>query len=174
MIASHQGSHEFILIGSVHQCFDELLGWELEKFRHFRNAFFAGRRNLLKLGWALVEIAARRPARFNFSLLHVRRIFAFIAAHDGIFAGFSQHLEFMGLTPANGAGVRFHRAKLQPAAGEDSFIGLEHVLVFTSAVLHIDVKTVGILHDELATPHQTKTGPDFIAEFRLNLIQIEG
>ena len=106
--------------------------------------------------------------------MYVRRIFAFVAANDGIFAGFSQHLEFVGSAPANGARVRFHGAKLQTAAGEDSFIGLEHVLVFTSAVLHINVKAIGILHDELTTPHQTKPRPNFIAKFCLNLVQIEG
>ena len=36
------------------------------------------------------------------------------------------------------------------------------------------MKAVGILHDKFTTPHQTKTGPDFIAKFRLNLVQIEG
>ena len=172
MIASHQGSHEFILIGSIHQCFDELLGWELEKFRHFRNAFFAGRRNLLELGWALAEIAARACALIS--------AFCTLAAYSHLLQLTMASSPDSASTWNSWIGSRQWR--LCPLPPRETANRSEKRFFYrfgTCSRIHVgspplDVKAIGILHDELATPHQTKPGPDFIAEFRLNLVQIEG
>ena len=57
---------------------------------------------------------------------------------------------------------------------EDALVGREHGLITHVRARVVAVKGVGVLHDEFAAAHQPEAGPDFVAEFGLNLIQING
>ena len=71
---------------------------------------------------------------------------------------------------ADGAAVGGYHAKLEAQAGEDTAVGLAHGFVGDFQRGLVDVKRVGIFHDELACPHHPEAGPDFIAKLRLDLV----
>ena len=80
----------------------------------------------------------------------------------------------MGVTAADAAGVGEHRAKLDAQAGEDVGVGGVHALIGFGETGLIDVKRIGVLHDELARPHYAEARADFVAELGLDLIKIGG
>ena len=55
---------------------------------------------------------------------------------------------------------------------ENTLVGCAHVLVFAFQIDVVQVKTVGIFHQEFASAHHPETRTDFIAEFGLDLVQV--
>jgi hypothetical protein len=169
MIAPHQAatssSYRFYT-----PSFDELSAGS--EIRHFRNAFLPGVETFSSLG----ELSLRsRPAVGAVSL----RLCTF--AHIHICC--SSRSRLRRIRPALGTraiGSRQWRP-CPPLRGETSNHSARKFFYRLGTCSHIHAgspphrrENYGILHDELATPHQTKSGPDFIAEFRLNLVQVKG
>src|SRR6185369_4244720 len=73
---------------------------------------------------------------------------------------------------ADRAGRRFDRTEHQPAAREDAAVRVEHDPVLAHAVVVVDVKRVGVLHQELAPAHEAEARPDLVPELDLHLIQV--
>jgi len=67
--------------------------------------------------------------RNRFCQFNVCCIVAFAAECNGIFTGFSQHMEFMGLVTTNRTGVSLYSTKLQSHTGKDAGITFVHDLV---------------------------------------------
>jgi hypothetical protein len=70
--------------------------------------------------------------------------------------------------------VCFDRAKIQPTPREDALVGLIHLLVAHPSAGVIPIKAVRIFHNEFASTHEAKPGPDFITKFGLDLVAVEG
>ncbi len=49
-----------------------------------------------------------------------------------------------------------------------------HAVVGLAHAVLVDVEGVGILHDELAGSHDPEARPDFVPEFRLDLVIVDG
>ena len=170
-VAAQQHRHRLALVGLDDQGLDQALGGNLQKEGHLLDRF-AGR------GQHLFELlrGSRRRDRggFDFRLLHIGRVLAAVAGDDGVLARFGQHHEFMGVGAADGTGLGLDGAVLEAAALEDTPVGLVHLLVGAVRPRLVQVEGVGVLHDEFAAAHQAETGPDFVAEFSLDLVEIEG
>ena len=91
---------------------------------------------------------------------------------DQILTRISQHMELMRIVAAYRAGISLNGTEGQPQPGEDTAIGVKHVLVFALQALLIGMEGVGILHNEFAPAHQAEAGPDLIAKLGLNLIEV--
>src|SRR6185369_9270834 len=109
----------------------------------------------------------------RFGLFDIGRIVAGTARDDRILTRIGQHHEFMGPVPADRAGVGLDGTELETAALKDPAIRLIHLFVGDISTLFVSVEGVGILHDELAAAHHAETGPDFVAELGLDLVEIE-
>jgi hypothetical protein len=96
-----------------------------------------------------------------------------VAEGDIVFAGFGQHMEFMGAGAADRTGIGLHRAEIQAQAGEYLTVSLVHAVIGCLQRRLIDMEGVGILHDEFAASHQTETRTDLVAELGLDLVQVE-
>ena len=125
-----------------------------------------------RLGHGLAGGRTRLLRRERLGFFHVGRVIAGRAIHDGVFTGGGHHLEFLGQIAANGAAVCSHGAVLQAKTVKDAAVGLRHVLVTLLGRIAVAVKTVGVLHDELAPTHQAKTGTTLVTELGLNLVEI--
>src|SRR5256884_1606879 len=75
--------------------------------------------------------------------------------------------------PADQAGIRLHGSKGEAAAGENALIGVIHFLVAELGAFLVPVEAVGVLHDELASPHEAEARTNFIPELGLDLITIQ-
>lgn len=75
--------------------------------------------------------------------------------------------------PADQPGVGFNGPKGKAATCENPGIGVIHVLVADLGAGFIDVETIGVFHDELTPPHETKAGTDLVSEFGLDLVKIQ-
>ena len=73
---------------------------------------------------------------------------------------------------ADQAGVGFHWAEGQPAAGEDGLVRLVHLPVALLCAGFVGVERVGVLHDELAPAHQPEARPDLVPELGLDLVEV--
>ncbi len=79
-------------------------------------------------------------------------------------------MELVGGIAADAAGVRLHRAELQPAAAEDAAVGLVHDPVGLVQGRAVQVEGVGVLHQELAGAHDPEAGADLVPELGLDLV----
>ena len=52
-------------------------------------------------------------------------------------------------------------------------VGLVHLLIAEPGTRFILVKAVGILHDELASPHESEARAYFVAKLCLDLIEVQ-
>jgi len=110
----------------------------------------------------------------RFRLFNVGGVVTAVGEGDGILAGLGQHMEFVGKTPANAAGIRQHRAKIQTQAGEDVAVGAVHQVVGGLQALLAGVKGIGILHDKFPRSHDAKAGANLVAKLGLDLVKIGG
>jgi hypothetical protein len=94
------------------------------------------------------------------------------AVDDGVLAGVGEDLELVRAVAADGAGVGRHRAVLQAQAVEDGAVGAEHRVVAAPGGVAVTVEGVGILHRELAAPHQAEARPPLVAELGLDVVEI--
>ena len=83
-------------------------------------------------------------------------------------------MELLGAAAPDGARVRLHHPEVEARAGEDAPVGVAHRLVAPAARRLVEVEGVGVLHDELARPHDPEAGPDLIPELGLDLVEVEG
>ena len=109
-----------------------------------------------------------RRKRLRF--LHIRRVVACGAVHDGVFTRGGNHLKLFVQVAANRAAVSRYCAVAQAKAVKNLAVCSGHVLVADFGRCLVAVKAVGVFHDELAPAHQAKAGAAFVPEFGLNLV----
>ena len=95
-----------------------------------------------------------------------------VAVQDGLLADFAQRAEFVGTRAADGAGVRFHGAVVQPAAVEHVAVGVIIQLIGLRQAFLVAVEAVVVLHDELAGPDEAEAGTRLVSVFVLDLVQL--
>ena len=88
-------------------------------------------------------------------------------------AGVGEDDEFVREISADRAGVGAHRDRLQSEPREGAQIRDEHLVVGVARSGLIDVERVRVLHQEFAPAHQPETRPHLVAEFPLDVIEIE-
>jgi hypothetical protein len=81
-------------------------------------------------------------------------------------------MKLMGGPAADGARIRLHGAEIQAAALENAAVGGVHHLVGLGQGVMVQVEGVGVLHQEFPRPHDPEAGPDFVAEFGLDLVEV--
>ena len=117
---------------------------------------------------------ARMGRRHGLGLFHVGGVVALRAVDDRVFASSGNHLKLFAQVTTNGTAVRRHCAVLQAEAVKDFSVSICHHLVAGLGGRRVAVEAVSVLHGELATTHQTKTGTAFVAEFSLDLVEVFG
>jgi hypothetical protein len=80
----------------------------------------------------------------------------------------------MGKGTADLACLSFHGFVMESTSREDAAISAKHFLVTFVSSLLVDIEAISVFHDELAGPHDSEAGSDFIPEFGLDLIEING
>ena len=74
---------------------------------------------------------------------------------------------------ADRPGLRAHRDRFETEPREGAQISDEHLVVGVLRAGLIDIEGIGILHEEFAPAHDAKARPHLVAEFPLNVIEIE-
>ena len=151
------------------------------------NRFNAGCQRLIqKFNNKLALVAARSRNLFHslcgfcaffdqagsFSQFDIGGVFAVRAENDQVFAGISDHLEFLRTRSADGAGVGAHGTVNQPQAIKDAAVSLEHLVVTLAGIFSGTVKGVSVFHDKVAAAHHAKTRTTFVTELCLNLVEV--
>ena len=90
---------------------------------------------------------------------------------DRVLAGGGGQQELVGVLAADGAAVGLGHQHGQAAAAVDVAISQGHGLVTVVQAVVVGIETVGVLHVELAHPHQAGPGTGFIPELGLNLVE---
>ena len=116
---------------------------------------------------------ARRCRRNARRGLDVRRIVIAVRECDGILARVGENVKFLRYAAADAAAVRLHGAEFEAHAGKNAGIRVEHGPVALREARLIDVKRVGVLHEELTGAHHAEARANLIAELRLNLVEID-
>jgi hypothetical protein len=62
----------------------------------------------------------------------------------------------------------------EAAAAEHVAVGLVHGRVGVFEAGFVGVERVAVFHDEFATAHEAEAGADFVAEFGLDLVEVDG
>ena len=88
-------------------------------------------------------------------------------------AGGGQDDEFVAEVAADRAGVGDHRDRGQAEAREGAQIGREHLHVAVARALGVEVEGIAVLHQELARAHDAEARAHLVAEFPLDMIEIE-
>ena len=169
MIAAQHQRHQTAVLARHHQGLHYVLGRDVETSRDLGDGVGLGgryARHDLARRWARL---ARRGRRHHFD---VGGVIAVRAERNQVFAGVSEDMEFMGFRAADIAGVGQHRAESQARARENAAIGAVHVLVGFFQRGRVEVKGIGVLHEEFAGPHDAETRSDLVAEFALDLVEI--
>src|SRR6266851_5730997 len=107
---------------------------------------------------------------FRSRLFEVRRVAALGAADDEVLAGFGVDHELLRLRTAHGAGVGLDSNELETAASKDAAIGFVVFVVGDVQACLVDVKRVGVLHEELTDAQEAGLGARLVAELRLDLV----
>lgn len=157
------------LVGGQHQRLDGGVQRNVQQLGHVGAGAFAGRRGL---GEGLGGGAAWARGRQGLGLFHVGGVVAAGAVDDGVFAGGGDDLELLAQVAADGAAVGGHGTVGQAEAVEDAAVGLGHDLVARLGSSLVAVEAVGVLHGELAPPHQAEAGTALVTELRLDLVEI--
>ena len=137
-------------------------------------------------GYLVDRLGARRMHFFRRSLdlrassfadalgfFGVGRVAAAVAEGDRVLAGIGERVEFVRHRVAHVAAVGLHRRRLEPAARENALVGAVHRPIRLVGCLGVGVEAVSVLHDELLRAHQSETRTRLVAEFRLDLIDVE-
>ena len=102
-----------------------------------------------------------------------RQIEHVAVAIDRGLAGLRQHDEFVAEIAADRAGLGAHRDRLQSHPREGAQIGDEHPVVGAPGGGLVDVEGIGVLHQEFAAAHDAETRTLLVAEFPLDVVEIE-
>ena len=108
----------------------------------------------------------------SFGQFDVGSVFAVRAENDQVFAGISDHLEFLRTRSADRAGVSAHRTVNQTQAIKDAAVSFEHLVVALACVFSRTVKRVSVFHDKVAAAHHAETRTTFVTELCLNLVEV--
>ena len=79
----------------------------------------------------------------------------------------------MAHVAADRPAFRPHRDRLQAQPREGAQIGHEHLVVGMPRAGLVDVERIGVLHQEFAAAHQPEARPHLVAEFPLDVIEVE-
>src|SRR5215475_12406561 len=88
-------------------------------------------------------------------------------------AGFRQHDELMTEVAADWPRLRSHRDRLQSHACKGAQVSDKHLVVRPPRPGLVDVEGIGVLHQEFTTAHDAEPRALLVAEFPLNMIEIE-
>ena len=162
-----------ILVGFEDQGLDQVR----RRYAEERGYFFdrAHLRGMDRLGSvAAIEWPIRRRRyRTRLRFLHVRTVVAVWAREDCIFPGVGEDHEFVRLGTADITGVGLDLGIAETATFKYPAVSLLHRAVGFVEVFGVGVEGVGVLHDEFSTTHETKPGPYFVAEFGLDLEEVD-
>ena len=149
--------------------------FDVKKPRHFPDGLRPGRvdfRNLLQ--------TLARPAPFPFlgrnadsGQFQVGGVVRHRGAHYDVLSRVGGNHELVGEASAYVAGIGGHHAELEPASLEHADIGVVHGLVGRVRRLVGNVEAVGVLHYELARPHDPEPRTYLVPELRLYLVEID-
>src|SRR3546814_979528 len=70
-------------------------------------------------------------------------------------------------------GIGRHGAEFQPQAGENPYIGVVHGVVAGLRIGLVAIERVGVFHGEFASAQQSEAGTPFVAEFCLDVVEID-
>ncbi|MNU96153.1 hypothetical protein D3C71_861810 [compost metagenome] len=121
-----QGNQLAFFLGMHDQSLDGLFNRQIEFFHQCGNGFGVWSVDQAQL---FARCGTRGFARHGFGFLDVRRVVGTVAEDDIVFAGFGQHVEFVGTSTTDGAVVSFHRAEFQAQTGEHVAVRLVHAVV---------------------------------------------
>ena len=79
----------------------------------------------------------------------------------------------MAQVAADRAGIGPHRHRLQPHPGEGVQIGHKHPVIGLARRGLVDVERIGVLHQEFAAAHDAEPRPALVAEFPLDVKQVQ-
>ena len=79
----------------------------------------------------------------------------------------------MTLRSADRSGVCSDGTECQPEPGKDLHVRGEHDLVAFLGASHVAIERVRVLHGELAPSHHAEPRTPFIAEFRLDVVEVD-
>jgi len=105
---------------------------------------------------------------------HIGGVVRVRAEGDGVFPRVRQYVEFVGTRTADRAGVRCHCPEFQPQALENPVVSVVHIPVFPLQVGKAGVEGIAVFHQEFPTPHDAEAGTDFVPEFGLDLVEVDG
>ena len=71
------------------------------------------------------------------------------------------------------ASIGRDRAEAQAQAREDAAVGVVHDAVFALQIFEAGVKRVAVLHEEFTAAHDAEARADLVAEFGLDLVQMD-
>jgi hypothetical protein len=152
--ANHQGDH--LSVAAVHQ---QGLGAarrvNLQELAQLRDAARTRRRRHDERPGGG---GARRGGRQRGRQFEIRRVIAAVGEHDGVLPGVGENVKFLRHVAADGAAVGLHGAEIQSHAGEYPNVGIVHGGIAALQTGFIDVKGIGILHQEFARPHHAEAG----------------
>ncbi|CAB4545331.1 unannotated protein [freshwater metagenome] len=96
------------------------------------------------------------------------------AADKRVFTRHTRREELFTLTSTHGTGHRRHDYVLQTEAIEDADVGLTVLFIGLLQTGIVNIKGIGVLHDEFAATQDSGAGAGFVAVLGLNLIQAQG
>jgi hypothetical protein len=90
-----------------------------------------------------------------------------------VFPRLRENHELVRRRPADVSRVCFNRDVIERASRENAAVCVAHFLVCLAQRFDRRVERVGILHRELAPAHQSESRAQLVAEFRLDLIEVD-
>src|SRR5690625_147886 len=159
-------------IADINERLKLLFRRNIVRFRcQIRDRCYARRRKFLKCADRLqIDKIIRYQLALRF--LSVRRIATFATKNDIIVPDLRRNHELVRKTSTHHPGISLNDHIIQAATGKKCFISLPHRRINLGRFLIIYVKAVTILHQKFPRAHQSKTRPDFISEFHLDLVKI--
>ena len=82
-------------------------------------------------------------------------------------------MKFVRAGAADGAVVGDDRAVIEAEAVEDAAVGVVHILIGRLQTRFVKVEAVGVFHQKLTPAHHAEAWPDFVAEFGLDLVNVQ-
>ncbi|CCJ85275.1 hypothetical protein BN133_1652 [Cronobacter dublinensis 582] len=173
VIATHQQGDQRIFTafgGFNQQRFHGFLNRQVELLDQLGDGFRVRRvnqRHLLGCG------SARGCRRNGFGKFNIRGVVGRVGEDDIVFAALRQHLELMRRAAANRAGIGLYRTEIETHTAEDFAVGLIHCVVRLLQRFLGGMERVSVFHQELARAHHAETRAHFVAEFGLDLEEVE-
>ena len=158
-------------VGGEHDALDAAKKIDAEVFGDEFALFLPGRRALFH---RFLGLFAAREDGEGFGEFDVGGVVAFGRVGDEVFARVGDHLEFMRTRTTDRARVGAHGAEHQAETAEDLLIRIEHDVVGARGAGFVAVEGIGVLHREFAAAHDAEAGTAFVAELRLDVIEVHG